>query len=102
MPGLRSGNLADDAKAGVEPGVPARPDGPDARSVSQPVCRPSGTRPCSTSFPALTCRAFLCRRFAAGVVACSTFLTVLGVATQTRVARPGRAQLVGELWSQRR
>src|SRR5713226_5128846 len=36
------------------------------------------------SFPALTCRAFLCRRFAAGVVACFTFLLSSGFATQTR------------------
>src|ERR1017187_10378241 len=43
-------------------------------SVSQPVFRPSGTRLCALCFPALTCRAFLCRRFAAGAIEWPTFL----------------------------
>jgi hypothetical protein len=38
------------------------------------------------AFPALTCRTFLYRRFAAGGMAAVHFFAALGVATQTRGA----------------
>src|SRR6266852_2171195 len=55
------------------------------------LCRNQGAVPpgldfVPLSFPALTCRAFLGRRFAAGVVACSTFLLSSGFATQTGIS----------------
>jgi len=55
-----------------------------ARGRGASLCRnqcavPPGLDFVPLSFPALTCGAFLCRRFAAGVVARSTLLTVLGV-----------------------
>src|SRR6266849_7594407 len=66
-----------------EPGAPARPDGRD-ESVSQPVCRPSGTRRCSTFLPGTYVPGFPMsplRGWSSGVF---HFLAVLGVATQTR------------------
>jgi hypothetical protein len=41
--------------------------------VSQLDAVPDGTPVCSCALPALTCRAFLCRRFAAGALSRSTF-----------------------------
>ena len=65
-------------------------------TVSQLLCRPSGTQLCFTLLPpALTCRAFLCRRFAAGGMVQSTFFAALGVATQNS-GTPGFPQ--ASLW----
>ncbi|SRR6266849_452985 len=57
-------------------------------SVSQPVCRPSGTRLCSTFLPGTYVPGFPVsplRGWSSGVF---HSLAVLGVATQTSLARP--------------
>src|ERR1700674_1072232 len=54
-------------------------EGRASRDCVALLCRPSGTRLCSTLLPALTCRAFLCRRFAAGGIARAIFLRPLGL-----------------------
>src|SRR5260370_11422846 len=46
---------------------------------SENWCRPSGTRFVSTLLPGLTCRAFLCRRFAPGAMAQSAAPSKLSV-----------------------